>query len=109
MERIRLSSIEPQHVTDELLEVWAGSAGRCLPHFHIPLQSGDDTILRRMGRRYDTAFYTELVGRVRRAIPGVAVHADVIVGFPGEDDAAWGRTVAFLRSLDLAGLHVFRY
>ena len=109
VERIRLSSIEPQHVTDELLDVWTESGGRCLPHFHIPLQSGDDTILRRMGRRYDTAFYAELVARVRRTIPGVAVHADVIVGFPGEDDAAWDRTATFLRSLDLAGVHVFRY
>ncbi|HJX67937.1 MAG TPA: MiaB/RimO family radical SAM methylthiotransferase [Candidatus Limnocylindrales bacterium] len=109
MGRIRLSSIEPQHVTDDLLEVWVGSAGRCLPHFHIPLQSGDDTILRRMGRRYDAAFYRDLVVRLGRAIPGVAVHADLIVGFPGEDDAAWARTVAFLRGLDLAGIHVFRY
>jgi threonylcarbamoyladenosine tRNA methylthiotransferase MtaB len=109
VERIRLSSIEPQHVTDELLAVWAGSGGRCLPHFHVPLQSGDDTILRRMGRRYDAAFYADLVARIRRAIPGVAVHADMIVGFPGEDEAAWGRTMALLRSLDLAGIHVFRY
>jgi threonylcarbamoyladenosine tRNA methylthiotransferase MtaB len=109
MGRIRLSSIEPQHVTDELLEVWVGSAGRCLPHFHIPLQSGDETILRRMGRRYDAAFYRDLVERLGRAIPGVAVHADLIVGFPGEDDAAWARTMAFLRGLDLAGIHVFRY
>ena len=109
VERIRLSSIEPQHVTDELLDVWIASTGRCLPHFHIPLQSGDDTILRRMGRRYDAAFYRALVERLRRAIPGVAVHADVIAGFPGEDDAAWARTAAFLRSLDLAGVHVFRY
>ena len=62
-----------------------------------------------MGRRYDTAFYAELVARVRRATPGVAVHADLIVGFPGEDDAAWERTAAFLRGLDLAGVHVFRY
>jgi threonylcarbamoyladenosine tRNA methylthiotransferase MtaB len=109
VERVRLSSIEPEHVTDELLDVWTGSGGRCLPHFHIPLQSGDDTILRRMGRRYDTAFYRDLAARVRRVIPRVAVHADVIAGFPGEDDAAWARTVAFLRSLDLAGVHVFRY
>jgi threonylcarbamoyladenosine tRNA methylthiotransferase MtaB len=109
VERIRLSSIEPQHVTDDLLEVWAGSGGRCLPHFHVPLQSGDDTILRRMGRRYDAAYYGDLVERVRQAIPAVAVHADLIVGFPGEDDAAWARTAAFLRSLDLAGIHVFRY
>ena len=109
VERIRLSSIEPQHVTDELLEVWAGSGGRCLPHFHIPLQSGDDSVLRRMGRRYDAAAYAALVARVRRAMPGAAVHADVIVGFPGEDDAAWQRTLDFLRGLDLAGIHVFRY
>jgi threonylcarbamoyladenosine tRNA methylthiotransferase MtaB len=109
LERIRLSSIEPQHVTDELLDVWVGSAGRCLPHFHIPLQSGDDTILRRMGRRYDAAFYVELVGRVRRAIPGAAIHADLIAGFPGEDEEAWARTVAFLRGVDLAGIHVFRF
>ena len=109
VERIRLSSIEPQHVTDELLGVWAGSAGRCLPHFHVPLQSGDDMILRRMGRRYDSASYAAVVARIRRAVPGAAVHADVIAGFPGEDDEAWERTVAFLRSLGLAGVHVFRY
>ena len=109
VERIRLSSIEPQHVTDELLAVWVDSGGRCLPHFHIPLQSGDDMILRRMGRRYDTASYAALAARVRRAMPGAAVRADVIAGFPGEDDAAWARTLAFLRSLELAGVHVFRY
>jgi threonylcarbamoyladenosine tRNA methylthiotransferase MtaB len=109
VERIRLSSIEPQHVSDDLLGVWASSADRCLPHFHIPLQSGDDTILRRMGRRYDAGSYAALVARVRRAVAGAAIHADVIVGFPGEDDAAWVRTSALLRSLDLAGMHVFRY
>ncbi len=109
VERIRLSSIEPQHVTDDLLDVWAGSPGRCLPHFHIPLQSGDDTILRRMGRRYDAASYAELVAQLGRAIPGVAIHADVIAGFPGEDEASWARTMAFLAGLDLAGMHVFRF
>jgi threonylcarbamoyladenosine tRNA methylthiotransferase MtaB len=109
VERIRLSSIEPQHVTDELLAVWTGSGGRCLPHFHVPLQSGDDAILRRMGRRYDGAAYRGLVGRLRRAIPEVAIHADLIVGFPGEDEAAWGRTAGLLRELSLAGVHVFRY
>ena len=109
VERIRLSSVEPQHLTDELLDVWAGSAGRCLPHFHVPLQSGDDAILRRMGRRYDAAAYAALVARVRRALPGVALHADLIVGFPGEDEPAWARTLAFLGDLDLAGVHVFRY
>lgn len=110
VERIRLSSIEPQHVDDELLAVWTGAgAGRCLPHFHLPLQSGDDGVLRRMGRRYDTTFYAGLVERIRRALPGVAIHADVIVGFPTEDGAAFEGSVAFIRRLDLAGLHVFRY
>jgi threonylcarbamoyladenosine tRNA methylthiotransferase MtaB len=109
VERIRLSSIEPQHLGGKLLEVWAGSGGRCQPHFHVPLQSGDDTILRRMGRRYDTASYAARVEAARWAIPGAAIHADVIAGFPGEDEAAWARTLAFLRGLDLAGIHVFRY
>ena len=108
-ERIRLSSIEPQHVTEELLAAWADSRGRCQPHFHIPLQSGDDAILRRMGRRYDTASYAEVVARVRRAIPGAAVTTDVIVGFPGEDEASFERTACFLRALEPAGVHVFRY
>jgi threonylcarbamoyladenosine tRNA methylthiotransferase MtaB len=110
VERIRLSSIEPQHVDDDLLEAWtADGAGRCLPHLHLPLQSGDDGVLRRMGRRYDTAYYAGVVARIRAAAPEAAVHADMIVGFPTEDDAAWARSLAFVRSLDLAGIHVFRY
>ncbi len=110
VERIRLSSIEPQHVDDELLAAWTEEgAGRCLPHLHLPLQTGDDDVLRRMGRRYDTAAYARVVERVREAIPGVAVHADVIAGFPTEDDAAFERSLAFIRALDPAGLHVFRY
>ncbi len=110
VERIRLSSIEPQHVDDDLLDAWASAgSGRCLPHFHLPLQSGDDGVLRRMGRRYDTATYAGVVARIRAARPGAAVHADVIVGFPTEDEAAWARSLAFVGSLDLAGIHVFRY
>ncbi|MCU0477956.1 MAG: MiaB/RimO family radical SAM methylthiotransferase [Chloroflexi bacterium] len=110
VERIRLSSIEPQHVDDDLLAAWTGEgAGRCLPHVHLPLQSGDDGVLRRMGRRYDAAAYARAVERVRAAIPGVAIHADVIAGFPTEDDPAFERSLAFIRRLDPAGLHVFRY
>ena len=110
VERIRLSSIEPQHVDDDLLEAWtADGTGRCLPHLHLPLQSGDDGVLRRMGRRYDTAFYAGVVARIRAAVPDAAVHADMIVGFPTEDDAAWARSLAFAGWLDLAGIHVFRY
>ena len=108
-ERIRLSSIEPQHVDDDLLQIWLDSGGRCLPHFHLPLQSGDDGVLRRMGRRYDTAFYARLVARIREAIPRVAIHGDVIVGFPTEDDAAWRRSLAFIENIRFAGIHVFRY
>ncbi len=109
VERIRLSSIEPQHVDDELLDTWAAHAPRTLPHLHLPLQSGDDGVLRRMGRRYLSADYARVVERARRAIPGVAVHADVITGFPTEDDAAFDGSVRFIDRLDLAGLHVFRY
>jgi threonylcarbamoyladenosine tRNA methylthiotransferase MtaB len=109
VERLRISSIEAQHVDDELLRVWTDGAPRTLPHVHLPLQSGDDGVLRRMGRRYLSADYAEVVGRVRDALPGVAIHGDVIVGFPTEDDAAWERSLAFIRSLDFAGIHVFRY
>jgi threonylcarbamoyladenosine tRNA methylthiotransferase MtaB len=109
VERIRLSSIEPQHVDDELLRIWMDGAPRTVPHVHLPLQSGDDGVLRRMGRRYASAEYAAVVARIRAAIPGVAIHGDAIVGFPTEDDAAWERSLAFIRSVDFAGLHVFRY
>ncbi len=109
MERIRLSSIEPQHVDDELLATWVDGAPRTLPHLHLPLQAGDDGVLRRMGRRYLTADYARVVQRARAAIPGVAIHADVIAGFPTEDDAAHAASLAFIEGLEPAGLHVFRY
>ncbi len=109
VERIRLSSIEPQHVDDDLLDAWVAGAPRTLPHVHLPLQSGDDGVLRRMGRRYTADDYARTVERIRERIPGVAVHADVIAGFPTEDDAAFAATVALIESLEPAGLHVFRY
>jgi threonylcarbamoyladenosine tRNA methylthiotransferase MtaB len=109
VERLRLSSIEPQHVDDELLDAWADGAPRTMPHFHLPLQSGDDGVLHRMGRRYVSADYAAVVDRVRSAVPGVAIHGDVIVGFPTEDDAAWRRSLAFIEAIDFAGVHVFRY
>ena len=109
VERVRISSIEPQHVDDELLTAWAEGAPRTLPHLHLPLQSGDDGVLRRMGRRYDAAGYAGRVAAARAALPGLAVHADVIVGFPTEDEVAFERTADLVRALGLAGLHVFRY
>jgi threonylcarbamoyladenosine tRNA methylthiotransferase MtaB len=109
VERLRLSSIEPQHVDDELLDAWRAGAPRTMPHLHLPLQSGDDGVLRRMGRRYRSDEYRATVGRARSALADLAVHADVIVGFPTEDDAAFDRSLDLVRSLDLSGLHVFRY
>jgi threonylcarbamoyladenosine tRNA methylthiotransferase MtaB len=109
VERLRLSSIEPQHVDDELLRAWVDGAPRTMPHLHLPLQSGDDGVLHRMGRRYASADYAAIVERVRAAIPGVAIHGDVIVGFPTEDDSAWARSLDFIRSTGFAGIHVFRY
>ena len=107
--RIRLSSIEPQHVDDDLLAAWVDGAPRTLPHLHLPLQSGDDGVLRRMGRRYLSGAYARVVEQARAAIPGVAIHADVIAGFPTEDDAAHARSLAFIERIEPAGLHVFRY
>jgi threonylcarbamoyladenosine tRNA methylthiotransferase MtaB len=109
VERLRLSSIEPQHVDDDLLRAWSDGAPRTMPHFHLPLQSGDDGVLHRMGRRYVSADYARTAADVRSAVAGVAIHGDIIVGFPTEDDAAWQRSLAFIRSIDFAGVHVFRY
>src|SRR5207237_333845 len=74
VERLRISSIEPQHLDDELLATWADRAPRTLPHLHLPLQSGDDGVLRRMGRRYGSQEYAAIVGRARLALPPVALH-----------------------------------
>ena len=109
IERIRMSSIEPQHLDDDLLRTWSDGAPRTMPHVHLPLQSGADDVLRRMGRRYTSTEYAAVVDRARDAITGVAVHGDVIVGFPTEDDAAWQRSLAFIRAIGFAGIHVFRY
>ena len=109
VERIRLSSIEPQHVDDDLLRAWTEGGPRTLPHLHLPLQSGDDGVLRRMGRRYTSAEYVRVVDRARAAIPSVAIHGDVIAGFPTEDEAAWRRSLQFIEGIGFAGVHVFRY
>lgn len=106
--RIRLSSIEPRDVTEELLVAAAGTDSFC-NHLHVPLQSGSDTVLERMGRPYTTAGYTEVLARARRAFPGIAITTDVIAGFPGETQAEHDETLAFLEECDLARLHVFRY
>jgi threonylcarbamoyladenosine tRNA methylthiotransferase MtaB len=103
-----LSSIEPAEFTPELVDIIGGSRRIC-PHLHIPLQSGDDGVLRRMNRNYSRAFFEELVNRVSRAIPGVSVGADVIGGFPGENERAFENTLRIIETLPLAYLHVFPY
>lgn len=107
--RVRLSSIEPREVTEELVDLLACRAPAVCRHLHIPLQSGDDEVLRRMGRPYDARFCAELASRLVRAIPGVAIGADVMVGFPGEAEEAFANTLALVQRSPVAYLHVFSY
>jgi threonylcarbamoyladenosine tRNA methylthiotransferase MtaB len=108
MDRVRLSSIESHELTDELLEAAAGSDRFC-DHLHIPLQSGDDDVLRRMGRPYTAAQYAERVESAAKILPDAAVGADVLVGFPGEDEAAFRNTYDLVESLSVTYLHVFPF
>ena len=106
--RLRLGSIEPTELTDELIEAVASSQVLC-PHFHIPLQAGDDDVLRRMGRTYDRDFFARLVGRVNDVLPFAAICLDVITGFPGETDQEFKNTFDFISGLPITDLHVFPY
>jgi threonylcarbamoyladenosine tRNA methylthiotransferase MtaB len=108
VQRLRLSSIEPREVSDEMIDYLRDSKALC-GHFHIPLQSGDDNILRLMGRDYDRAFFRDLLKKITSSLPETAVGIDVMTGFPGEDDAAFERTLEFVESLPVAYLHVFPY
>ena len=105
---LRLSSMLPAYFTDDVLEVLTGSAV-IAPHFHVPLQSGSDRVLRLMRRPYTAAMYRRLVERLAAAIPGVGLGADVIAGFPGESDGDFASTLALVRDLPLSYLHVFPY
>ncbi|MBI4636552.1 MAG: tRNA (N(6)-L-threonylcarbamoyladenosine(37)-C(2))-methylthiotransferase MtaB [Candidatus Rokubacteria bacterium] len=105
---IRLSSILPAYVTEELFELLAGSPVMA-PHLHLPLQSGSDRVLRRMRRPYTVAMYRRLAERLAGAIPSLGLGADVIAGFPGETDADLAGTVALVEALPLSYLHVFAY
>ncbi|MEO0021560.1 MAG: radical SAM protein [candidate division WOR-3 bacterium] len=105
--RLRLASIEPDLFTDELLTVIADP--RICSHFHIPLQSGDDRLLAAMDRRYRTADYARLINKILQVKPDACIGADVIVGYPGEDELSFTRTLNFLNSLPLHYLHVFPY
>jgi len=106
--RYRVSSLEPGEVSDELLSLMAGDE-RFMPHFHLPLQSGDDHVLKRMNRRYTSAEFEAVVERILAAMPEAAIGLDVLVGFPGEDDGMFGRTVDLIERLPVSYLHVFPY
>jgi threonylcarbamoyladenosine tRNA methylthiotransferase MtaB len=105
--RLRLSSLQPQEITTSLLSLWRDN--RLCRHFHIPLQSGSDSVLQRMGRRYDTAEYGRVVCQMREMIPDVAITTDLMVGFPGETEEEFNESYRFCRQLNFAGIHVFQY
>jgi threonylcarbamoyladenosine tRNA methylthiotransferase MtaB len=106
--RLRIGSVEPNEVSDELLALMAGSAMICT-HLHLPLQSGSDTVLARMGRHYTAGFFRSLVEKVTRKLPDAFIGADVIAGFPGETEAEFNETAALLEELSFSDLHVFPY
>ena len=108
IERIRISSIEPNLLTDEIIQ-FCESSKKFMPHFHIPLQSGSNKILGAMKRRYDTKAYKDRIKKINEISPEACIGVDVIVGFPGESDEDFSDTYNFLNELDITYLHVFTY
>jgi threonylcarbamoyladenosine tRNA methylthiotransferase MtaB len=108
IDRFRISSIEPNLLTNEIIE-FASRSKRFVPHFHIPLQSGSNTILRKMGRRYLRELYEDRVSKIKTLLPQACIGVDVIVGFPGETDELFLETYNFLNELNISYLHVFTY
>lgn len=108
LDRIRLSSVEPMDITGDLIAMLAQGPPFC-PHLHIPLQSGDDSILAAMRRGYRTDDYRKLVGKIRERISDVSITTDVIVGFPGEGDEQFANTYNFIKELKFSSMHVFKY
>jgi threonylcarbamoyladenosine tRNA methylthiotransferase MtaB len=108
IERIRISSIEPTTIDEELLDLLASSKKLC-PYLHIPLQSGDDQILQSMNRRHTIKGYRKLIEQALAKIPGLGLGTDVLVGFPGETDGAFANTMAVAADLLFSYLHVFPY
>ena len=108
VERLRISSIEPNLLANETIEFVANSVS-FVPHFHIPLQSGSDTLLKKMKRRYLRKTYTDRVRKIKELMPNACIGVDVIVGFPGETDELFLETFTYLNELDISYLHVFTY
>ena len=108
LKRLRVSSVDPNEINEELLNILTEEPVIC-PHYHIPLQSGSDTILNKMHRPYDTETYGRLVRNIRMKRPNAAITSDVMVGFPGETDECFKETMNFIRDVKFADLHVFKY
>ncbi|MDC3413339.1 tRNA (N(6)-L-threonylcarbamoyladenosine(37)-C(2))-methylthiotransferase MtaB [Aquibacillus sp. 3ASR75-11] len=108
LKRIRISSIEASQITDEVIDVLDQSE-KIVRHLHIPLQSGSDTVLKRMRRKYSTDFYKMKVEKIKRALPGLAITSDVIVGFPGETEEEFMETYEFIKEIGYSELHVFPF
>lgn len=108
IEKIRLSSVEPMDWTDDLIALMASSS-RIAKHAHVPLQSGSDTVLRKMHRKYRPWHYAEKIEKIRQAMPAAAIGADVMVGFPGETEQLFRESLDFVESLPITYLHVFTY
>lgn len=108
LKRLRLSSVEPNDITPELINILEASPVFC-NHLHIPLQSGDDSVLKAMGRRYNTYDFRRLIASIRERVPGIAITTDVIVGFPGETDQMFENTYRFCQDMNFSGMHVFKY
>lgn len=108
LKRLRISSLDPHEISDRLLEVIADSPVLCR-HLHIPLQSGDDRILKQMHRIYDTLQYEKLIDKIRNKIPEIALTTDIMVGFPGETQEEFNNTCSFAEKIGFSGIHVFKY
>ena len=106
--RFRISSIEPNLLNDDIIELVAHS-NKFVNHFHIPLQSGSNNILEKMSRRYNIELYHDRISKIKKLMPNACIGADVIVGFPGETDNEFDKTLKFIKSLDISYLHVFPY
>ncbi|MCX7671242.1 MAG: radical SAM protein, partial [Anaerolineae bacterium] len=107
--RLRLSSLEPFDLAADFFALWPQSAGRLMPHLHLPAQSGSDAVLRRMARRNRVADFEALVAAARHRIPGLTITTDLIVGFPGETESDFADTMAFARRVGFAHMHIFPY
>lgn len=108
IKRVRLGSIEPDHITDEMLIRFKAQEKFC-PHFHLSLQSGCDATLKRMNRRYDSEFYMDLVTRIRRIFNDAAVTTDIMVGFPGESEEEFNESLNFVKKVGFSRVHIFCY